>query len=42
MSSTPMAFGIGLVIGIVLFFVLVSVGWIDKLVAWIDNRFRQK
>jgi ABC-type nitrate/sulfonate/bicarbonate transport system permease component len=40
MNSTALGFGIGIIIGIILFFVLVSIGWIDKLVEWIDKRFR--
>jgi hypothetical protein len=40
MSANALGFGLGLIIGIILFFVLVAIGWIDKLVEWIDNRFR--
>jgi hypothetical protein len=40
MNSTALGFGVGIIIGLILFFVLLSIGWIDKLIEWIDERFR--
>jgi ABC-type nitrate/sulfonate/bicarbonate transport system permease component len=40
MNTIAEAFGIGTIIGIVLFFVMVRLGWIDKLIDSIDKRFR--
>jgi hypothetical protein len=38
MSALPQAFGIGTLVGIVLFFVLAKFGYIDKLINWIEKR----
>lgn len=40
MNTIAEAFGIGTIIGIILFFVFVRLGWIDKLVKSIEKRFR--
>jgi hypothetical protein len=40
MNPIAEAFGIGIIIGIVLFFVSVYFGWIDKLINAIDKRFK--
>jgi hypothetical protein len=40
MSSIAQSFGIGIVLGIILFFVLLHLGWIDKMIASIDSRFK--
>jgi ABC-type nitrate/sulfonate/bicarbonate transport system permease component len=40
MNSVALGFGIGTIIGIILFFVLVRIGWIDKLIESIDKRFK--
>ncbi len=40
MSATAQAFGIGMVLGIVLFFVMVWLGWIDKFLHSIEKRFK--
>ena len=40
MNPIAEAFGIGTIIGIILFFVMVRLGWIDKLIRSIDKRFR--
>jgi hypothetical protein len=38
MSGIAQSFGMGTIIGIVLFFVLARYGMIDKLIHWIDRR----
>ena len=40
MNTIAEAFGIGSIIGIVLFFVFLYLGWIDKLIKSIDRRFK--
>jgi hypothetical protein len=40
MNTVAEAFGIGTIIGIILFFVMLRLGWIDKLIQSIDRRFR--
>jgi hypothetical protein len=40
MNPVAEAFAIGTIIGIVLFFVFVYIGWIDKLIKSIDKRFK--
>jgi len=40
MSTIAEAFGIGTIIGIILFFVSVRLGWIDKLISSIEKRFK--
>ena len=40
MSATAQAFGIGMILGIVMFFVMVWLGWIDKLLHSIERRFK--
>jgi predicted RND superfamily exporter protein len=40
MSPIAQAFGIGMILGIILFFVLAGFGLIDKLIASIDKWFR--
>lgn len=42
MSHTAQALGIGTIIGIVLFFVMASMGLIDKLIASIEHWFHQR
>lgn len=42
MSQTAMALGIGTIIGIIIFFVMASLGLIDKLIASIEGWFEQK
>jgi hypothetical protein len=40
MSPIAMGFGIGMILGIVLFFVLLAIGWIDKLLKWMDSLYK--
>ena len=40
MNTVAKAFAIGTVIGIVLFFVMVRLGWIDKLIKSMDKLFK--
>ncbi len=40
MNLIAQAFGIGIIIGIILFFVFVRLGWIDKLIESIEKWFR--
>jgi putative effector of murein hydrolase LrgA (UPF0299 family) len=40
MNPIAEAFGIGTIIGIVLFFVFLQLGWIDKIINSIDRRFK--
>jgi hypothetical protein len=40
MNPIAEAFGIGTIIGIVMFFVFVYIGWIDKLINSINKRFK--
>jgi len=40
MNTIAEAFGIGAIIGIILFFLFVYLGWIDKLIQSIEKRFK--
>jgi hypothetical protein len=40
MNPIAEAFGIGTILGIVLFFVFLQLGWIDKFINSIDKRFK--
>jgi hypothetical protein len=42
MNPMAMAFGIGTIAGIILFFVFLYLGWIDKFFAAIEKRFKKK
>lgn len=39
MHGLAIAFGIGIVAGIALFFVFAYFGYIDKLLNWVDKKF---
>jgi hypothetical protein len=38
MNGLPQAFGIGTLAGIILFFVLAKLGYIDRFLNWIERR----
>ena len=38
MNPVAMGFGIGIIIGIALFFAMLAMGWIDKLLEWMEGR----
>ena len=40
MNPIAQAFGIGIIIGIILFFVCIRFGWIDKFFAAIEKKFK--
>jgi len=37
MNATAQAFAIGILGGIIIFFVLAYFGWIDKFIRWVDK-----
>ena len=38
MNPIAMGFGIGIIVGIILFFILLATGMLDRLTEWMENR----